>query len=140
MAGLIATFAVALVGIVQLRAQRASQVSGDFRNATAAEIRDTAGQVLLRGTFAPADADEDDEVELVAKLEPATAGTNLSGEAEVEFQKSSPEVQEVELKLSGVQPGAELTFVIDAKTVTTAKANDKGAVDVELEVRAGAGQ
>lgn len=110
-------------------------ITGDFRNAATAEIRDAQGQVLLRGTFAPVDGDEDDEVERLATLTPAVAGSSATGEAEVEHRKSDPNVQEVEFQVTGVPARAAVTLVLDGKTVVTVTANDKGKAEAELNVK-----
>ena len=44
-AGLLATAVFTVAMIVHLSGQQASNVSGDFRNASTAEVRDAAGQV-----------------------------------------------------------------------------------------------
>jgi hypothetical protein len=122
----------------QLYGMRAMQVTGDFRNAVLAEVRDAQGQVLLHGSFAPVDADDQGEVERLATLTPVTAGGNASGEAEVEYQSDNPTLQEVELTATGLAAGVTVSLVIDGTAVTTAKADNKGKVEVELEVRSAA--
>lgn len=124
----------------QLYGMRATQVTGDFRNAVLAEVRDAQGQVLLHGSFAPADADDQGEVERLAKLTPVTAGGNASGEAEVEYQSDNPTLQEVELTATGLAAGVTVSLIIDGTPVTTAKADNKGKVEVELEVSSAAAQ
>lgn len=109
-------------------------MTGDFRNAVAAEIRDAQGQVLLRGTFAPVDSDEDDEVERLATLAPIAPGSSATGEAEVEHRKSEPNVQEVEFQVSGVPARSSLTLVLDGKPVVTVTADDKGKAEAEINV------
>jgi hypothetical protein len=133
-AGLVLTVAIAVIAVVRLSGQAGSPVTGDFRNATVVEVKDAQGQTLLTGNFVAADADKG-EVERLAKLQPVTAGATLSGEAEVEYQTDSPETQEVELSARGLTAGAQVTLVIDGNAVTTATADSKGRVSVELEVR-----
>jgi hypothetical protein len=127
-----------VVMIVQLRAQQQSQITGDFRNAKTAEIRDAQGQALLRGTFAAVDPDNDEEgeIERLAKLAPAQTGVTASGEAEVEYQKDAPDMQEVEFLVIGAQAGAVLTLFIDGKSVMSATADSKGRAEAEINVRA----
>src|SRR5687767_6983662 len=110
MAGLGAVLILAVAMIAQLMAQQRSTVTGDFRNAQAAEVRDAQGAVLLRGTFAPADGDDDQEVERLATLQPTDAGRKMAGEAEVEYQKDAPDTQEVEFQVLSAQPGSVLTL------------------------------
>lgn len=138
--GMLATMAIAVVMIVQLGAQRAAQGIGDFRNAQTAEIRDAQGAVLLRGTFVVEEQDsgEEGEIERKAALVAASGGA-MTGEAEVEYQKDAPGVQEVEFTVIGVPAGAVVTLVIDGKTVTTATADSNGKAEAEVEVKA-AGQ
>ena len=122
----------AMVMIVQLRAQQT--VTGDFREAKVAEIHDAQGNVLLKGTFAPADGDDDQEVERVAKLAPVSAGSAGSGEAEVEYRKDAPNVQEIEFLVEGVKPRTALTLVLDGKPVLRATADEKGKAEAEANV------
>lgn len=138
--GLLATMLVAAIMVVQLRGQASAQIAGDFRNAAVAEIRDAQGAVLLKGTFAVAeqDANDDGEVERKAPLV-ATAGGAITGEAEVEYQKDTPATQEVEFTVIGVPAGTVVTLVIDGTTVTSATADKNGKAEAEVDVK-GAGQ
>ena len=131
--GLVATMAMAVYMVVQMSAQ---SVTGDYANAAMAEVRDAHGQVILRGQFAPVQ-EEDDDVERKAMLKPAGADADATGEAEVEYAKANPAQQELEFAIEHVEPGATYTFVIDGKDVGTAKANDKGKAEIELEVKPG---
>lgn len=135
--GLIATWAFAVAMVVHLKAQQQAQVTGDFRNATSAEVRDARGSVLLRGTFVPADPDDDEdgEIERLAKLLAADAGSKATGEAEVEYRKDAPDMQEVEFLVTGVPAGAVLTLFIDGKSVVSATADAKGRAEAEVNVR-----
>jgi hypothetical protein len=126
--------AVVAVGSAIYASDQQPPITGDFRNANAAEIRDAQGQVLLRGTFAPVDSDEDDEVERLAKLAPATPGSSATGEAEVEHRKSEPNEQEVEFQVSGVPARSAVTLVLDGKPVITVTADDKGKAEAEINV------
>jgi hypothetical protein len=131
--GLLSTVAVASYMVVQLNAQAAAP-TGDYTNASVAEVRDAQGQVVLRGQFALAD-EEDDDIERKATLEPTGVDADAAGEAEVEFAKTAPAVQEVEFAARNLQAGATFTFVIDGNDVATATADRRGGVEVELEVR-----
>ena len=130
--------AVAVGAIVQAGSSPAIQINGDLKNAAVAEVHDAQGQVLLRGNFVPVEADDQGEVERLAALSAIAPGVTGSGEAEVEYQTDDPNVQEVELVLSGMTPGLDVALVIDGARITAAKADRKGRVDVEIEVRAGA--
>jgi hypothetical protein len=134
--GLVATILVATAPVVQLRGEPAPQISGDFRNAAVAEVHDAQGQVLLRGDFAVVDGDDAGEVERHATLTSAAQHVKATGEAEVEYQTDDPTEQEVELTVSGLTAGTAITFVIDGKRVSTATADQRGGVDIELAVKA----
>jgi hypothetical protein len=132
-AGLLATMAFAVYLVVQLSAQ-APSLTGDLTNAAAAEVRDAQGQVVLQGQFAQSD-EEDDDIERKAVLKPAGADSDAAGEAEVEFDRASPAVQEVEFSVTGVESGAAYTFLVDGKEIATATADARGRVEVEVDVR-----
>jgi hypothetical protein len=135
-AGLIAIIAAVSIGIVQLYGEQGSPLIGDFRNASVAEVHDGQGHVLLRGSFAPVDSDDEGEVERLAALKPASPDVKGSGEAEVEYQTDTPGEQEVEFTVNGLAAGAEVALVIDGKRVGTAKANNRGRISLELTVKA----
>lgn len=135
MAGLFAVAAFAVFSVAQLDGRPGAQGAGDYRGAVVAEVHDAQGVVLLRGSFAPAEADDDGEVELRAALAPAAAGVTASGEAEIEYQKDQPHVQEVELNLTGLAAGTAVTLVIDGSRVTATTADGNGRVEIEIEVR-----
>src|SRR5687767_9437857 len=131
--GLLCTVAVAGYMVVQLNGQSTAP-TGDYTNASVAELRDAQDQIVLRGQFAVAE-EEDDDTERKATLEPTGVDADAAGEAEVEFAKASPTVQEVEFAARNLQPGATFTFVIDGHDVATATADRGGNVELELEVR-----
>lgn len=130
-AGLAATAAMAIYMVVHLNAQ--TQVTGDFTNAAIAEVRDAQGAVVLRGQFA-ADEDDDGEIERRAALQPAGADADASGEAEIEFNKTSPATQEIEFSAKNLEPKMAYTFAIDGVEVATATANARGRVEVEVDI------
>jgi hypothetical protein len=119
--------------VVQLNGQTASP-TGDFTNATRAEVRDAQGQVILSGQFQRVD-EEDDDIERKATLAPTGVDADAAGEAEVEFSKAAPAQQEVEFSVRNVAAGAVLTFVIDGTDVATATADRRGRTEVEVDVR-----
>jgi hypothetical protein len=131
--GFAAVVAIAAAMIVDLDGQQASTMTGDFRNAGTAEVRDAQGKVLLHGRFAPVAGDDNNEVEIQATLT-ATDGGKASGDAEVEYAKDKPNVQEVEFNVTGVPSRAVLTLVLDGHTVITATADDKGKAEAEINV------
>ena len=131
--GLLSTVAVMGYMVVQLNGQ-ATAPTGDYTNAGVAEVRDAQGQVVLRGQFVLADEDDDD-IERKARLEPTGVDADAAGEAEIEFAKTAPAVQEVEFAARNLQAGATFTFVIDGTDIGTATADRRGRAEVELEVR-----
>jgi hypothetical protein len=131
--GLLCTIAVVGYLVVQLNAQ-SSTPSGDFTQASIAEVRDARGQVVLRGQFAVAE-EEDDDIERKATLAQTGVDADAAGEAEVEFAKAAPTVQEVEFAARNLQPGATFTFVIDGQDLGTATADRGGKAEIELEVK-----
>jgi hypothetical protein len=134
-AGLLATMGIAVYLVVQLTAQ-APAATGDFSNAAVAEVRDTQGQVILRGRFAQSPPeDDDDETERKATLEPTGVDSDAAGEAEVEFTNDTSAPQEIEFSVRNVQPGSTFTFVIDGQDVAAANADKRGRAEVELEVK-----
>ena len=131
--GLLCTVAMAGYMVAQLNGQ-ATAPAGDYTNASVAEVRDAQGLIVLRGQFAVAE-EEDDDIERKAVLEQTGVDADAAGQAEVEFPKTAPTVQEVEFAARNLQPGATFTFVIDGQDVATAAADRRGSVEVELEVR-----
>ena len=132
-AGLLCTVAVVAYMVVHLNAQ-SSAPTGDFTQASVAEVRDAQGQIVLRGQFAVAE-EEDDDIERKAALQQTGVDADAAGEAEVEFAKAAPTVQEVEFAARNLQPGATFTFVIDGQDLATATADRSGNAEIELEVR-----
>ena len=135
LAGLLATMGAAAFMVVQLVAQSQSAVSGDFRNAAVAEVRDAQSRTILQGQFAAVEEDDDD-AERKAPLKPTGVDADASGEAEVEFAKTGTvTTQEIELSATGLEPGATFTFVIDGRTVATVTADRRGNAATELEIK-----
>jgi hypothetical protein len=130
-AGLIAIVAVAMYMVAQLDAQ-APVVKGNFSNAAIAEVRDSQGQVILRGEFAPVEEDDDD-IERKATLAPSGSDTDAAGEAEVETTNETPAQQEIEFSIRNVEPGTMYTFMIDGQVVGTASADQRGRAELEVE-------
>ena len=131
--GLLAIAVAAAYMVVQLNGQTTAP-SADFTNAALAEVRDAQGQAILSGPFQSAD-EGDDDVERKAVLAPTGIDADAAGEAEVEFSKNAPANQEVEFSIRNVSPDAAFSFVIDGTTVAEAKADGRGRVEVEVDVR-----
>lgn len=133
-AGVLTAALAIVLGVADLSGARTIQVTGDFRNAAVAEVHDAQGQVLLRGQFAPIDADDKGEVERHAKLGAIAAGLTATGEAEVEYQADKPNEQEVEISVTGLAPGTAVAFVIDGQQITTGTADKRGRFEFEQKV------
>jgi hypothetical protein len=79
---------IAVTGYVVARFNGQEPIqSADFRNAATAEIRDSTGKVVLRGTFRLVE-EEDDDIERKAALA-STTGGEVMGEAKVEFRSAA---------------------------------------------------
>jgi hypothetical protein len=130
--GLLSTIALSGYMAVQLNGQ-ANAAARDLTKAAAAEVKDSQGRVVLSGQFAH--AEEGDEIERKATLKPTDVDTDAAGEAEVEFTKATPAVQEVEFAVRNLQPDTTFTFVIDGAEVTTAKTDRRGQAEIEMDVR-----
>ena len=138
LAALATAIAAASVLGIYLNAQGGPQLQADFTNAAVAEVRNAQGAVVLRGDFIRNDEDDDD-IERKAVLKAAGPDADATGDAEVEFPKTAVVVQEIEFSVKNLTPGATYTFVIDGKTVTTAKTGKDGSANVDLDVKMPAG-
>jgi hypothetical protein len=131
--GLCLTFTAALYMVARLSGQTVT-TTANFTNAAVAEVRDGQGQVVLSGPFEAAE-EEDDDVERKALLRPTGIDADAAGEAEVEFSRSAPSSQEVELSVRNLTAGATYTFVIDGTDVAAVTADPRGRAEVELDIR-----
>jgi hypothetical protein len=136
--GIATAAAAGMAMMVSVEGRQVATATGDFRNATTAEVRDAQGTVLLRGTFAAASGDNDKEIERKATLTAVNAGDKARGEAEVEHHTDKPDVQEVEFNVKGVPARAILTLVLDGRDVVSATADEKGNAEAEADVNVGA--
>jgi hypothetical protein len=135
LAGLFATMGAAAYLVVQVMAQAPVTVTGDFRNAAVAEVRDAQSRTVLQGQFAAVE-EEDDDTERKAPLKPTGVDADASGEAEVEFAKTgNVTTQEVEFSAKGLEPGATFSFVIDGQTIATVTADRRGQAKAELDIK-----
>ena len=128
---IVAVIAVTGYVVARFNGQEPIQ-SADFRNAATAEIRDSTGKVVLRGTFKLVE-EEDDDIERKAALA-LTAGGEVMGEAEVEFATEMPVDQEVEFAARGLEVGATYTLVVDGREVASVVADPRGRIAIELDV------
>lgn len=127
----IAVIAVTAYVVARFNGQQTIQ-SADFRKAATAEIRDSTGKVVLRGTFMLVE-EEDDDIERKAALA-LTTGGEVMGEAEVEFATEMPVDQEVEFAARGLEVGATYTLVVDGREVASVVADPRGRIAIELDV------
>ena len=117
--------------VARFKAQEAIQ-SADFRNASTAEIRDSGGDVVLKGIFMLVE-EEDDDIERKAALARPTGGGAI-GEAEVEFATEMPTDQEVEFAARELSAGATYRLLVDGRQVASVVADPRGRIAVELRV------
>jgi hypothetical protein len=92
------------------------------------------GRSLSTWDSATSSREDDDDTKRKAILKPTGIDADAAGEAEVEFAMSAPAVQEVEFSVSGLQPGASFTFVIDGQEVATATADRAGKPEAGIDV------
>jgi hypothetical protein len=132
-AGLAGTLALTVYMVTRLHAQT-TVPSVDFTNAAIAEVQDGQGQIVLRGEFAVADEQDDDDVERKAALRPAGTDTDAAGEAEVEFATSAPARQEIEFAVRNLAAGTSVTFLIDGQVIGQASVDPRGRAELEVDV------
>ncbi len=137
-AALFGLAALVAAGAALTRADEAKQPlptdAGDVSRASAVEVRDASGRVVLQGTFGEAaPASSDGDVERKATLA-ARDGSSASGEAEVEVTRSSSGAveQEVELDAEKLAPSAAYTLHLDGRQVASFTTDAKGGAEVEL--------
>ena len=131
-AGMAVTMVVAILAVINLSGNQVANITGDFRSVTTAEVCDAGGKVLLRGTFTTSNGGND--VERKAALTATPDGAQAKGEAEIEYSKDKPNVQEIEFEVTGVPARAIVTLVLDGKDVISATADDKGKAKAEFDV------
>jgi hypothetical protein len=122
---------VAAAVVIQLDGQVTT--TSDFTNPATAEVRDASGQVVLRGQF-EAQQEDDDDIERKARLTATGIDADAAGEAEVEFAKAEPAIQEIEFSARNLTANAAFTFVIDGRDIGTATSDRRGRVELELNV------
>ena len=130
--GLLATFIAA--GFIVVASAQQATAPADFTNAATAQVKDAQGRIVLEGQFMMP-VEEDGGLERRATLAPTAVDTDAAGEAEVEYATGTPTEQEVEFSVENVAPAATFTFAIDGTDVASAKADRRGRVEVELNVK-----
>jgi hypothetical protein len=106
---------------------------GDLSNAAEVEVRDGAGQAVLRGKL-EVDTDDNRELEKLAKLAAAGGGAG-SGEAEVEVKRNASgaaERQEVEETVEKLAPSTTFTIHVDGRQVGSFSTDAQGKAEVEF--------
>ena len=106
---------------------------GDLSGATEVEVRDAAGQAVLKGRL-ETDTDDTRELEKLAKLAPASGGAG-QGEAEVEVKRAAAGGavrQEVEVKVQKLAPSTTFTIHVDGRQVGSFTTDAQGGAEVEL--------
>jgi hypothetical protein len=131
--GLLATFAVASYGVVQLHGQ-AQAPTADLTKAAVVQVKNAQGQIVLQGDFQPP-AEEDGDIERRATLTSTGVDADAAGEAEIEFAKTGATTQEVEFEVRNVQPGVTFTFVVDGLDLASATSDRRGRADADVDVR-----
>lgn len=110
-----------------------SGITGDFRNATRAEVADAQGRVVLTGTLALVE-EEDDDVERKAVLTPTAVDPDAAGEAEVEYPRESAAQQEIEFSVRNLPSDSAVTFMLDGTVVGRSTTDRRGRAELEIEV------
>jgi hypothetical protein len=132
--------AVAAVGIARLdgadREAPLPAALGDLSRATAVQVKDAEGRVVLEGTFGAEQTDDDGAKERKAVL--AAPNGKGNGEAEIEVVGGSAPRVDLEIEVEGLAGGQTFSVHVDgqhAATITT----DAGG-DCEVELSSGSGQ
>lgn len=130
----VVALATMIVATTQVVGAQTPVSSGDFSNAATAEVKNAQGQVVLRGTFAVNDEDDDD-IERKATLAATSVDADASGDAEVEVDKTgNPRRQEVEFELKNLQSGAAYSLFVDGKLIATVSADNRGRASIERDI------
>jgi hypothetical protein len=132
----LALFAFALAFIAATRAaERVTQplpALSDLENAKSIAIKDSSGQILLRGAFT-AKKTSKNETELTALLSGASAAAQANGKAEIEIERKNGSMkQELELSVKKLPAAAGVKVVIDGAELATVTANHEGEVELKL--------
>jgi hypothetical protein len=105
----------------------------NLTNAKVIEVKDSKGQAVLCGRLVR-QPDDGEELEKEADLIACGEATKASGEAEIEVKhKTGVLVQEVELSLLDLTPGATYSIHIDSKQIGTFQTDKAGRAEVELK-------
>jgi hypothetical protein len=103
---------------------------GDLSRASAVEVKDAAGQVVLKGTFGAEQTDDDGAKERKAMLA-ATTGAG-KGEAEIEITADSTPRVELEIEVEDLSAAQTFTMFVDGPQAATLTTDASGDGEVEL--------
>ena len=130
----VACGALAAVGIARLDgADRVGPIPaalGDLSRASAVEVKDAAGQVVLRGTFGAEQTDDDGAKERKAVLT-GTAGAG-KGEAEIEVTAGGTPRVDLEIEVDGLPAAQPFTVHVDGEQAAMLTTDAGGEGEVEL--------
>jgi len=134
---LLLTLVVLLLAVVVVARTSADRIKQplpstvqNLADAKVIEIKDSAGQVLLRGTFVKT-TESKDESEFTAPLD--GAGTDAAGKAEIEIEtKNAVTKQELEVSATKLPSAASLKLFLDGSELMTFTTNKAGKADIKL--------
>jgi hypothetical protein len=96
------------------------------------EVRDAAGQIVLRGSFTMATQTNGD-VEGEATLAATGVDEDAAGKAEVEVSTRNGNVdKELEVEVSKLAPGTTFNLFIDGQQAAIITTNQRGAAELEM--------
>ena len=105
---------------------------GNFAAIKLVEIRDTAGQVVLRGSL-PTTTTDNGDVDVEVTLTRTAVNPNAEGKAEVEVSTDDGTVErELEIEVHKLTPGASFNLFVDGQQITAFSTNQKGHAELEM--------
>jgi hypothetical protein len=103
---------------------------GDLSRASAVEVKDAEGRVVLSGTFGAEQKDDDGARERKAALA-ATSGP-AKGEAEIEVTADATPRVELEIEVENLAASQTFTVYVDGQQAATLTTDARGKAEVEL--------
>ena len=103
---------------------------GDLSRATAVEVKDAEGRVVLSGTFGTEQKDDDGARERKAAL--AAASGPGEGEAEIEVTADATPRVELEVEVENLAASQTFTVYVDGQQAATLTTDARGKAEVEL--------
>ena len=100
------------------------------------EIKDSGGQIVLRGNFEFI-TEKDGDVDGVATLAATSIDADASGHVELEVSKKNDGavIKEFEIEMRKLDPAATYTLLVDGLEITTLRTNARGSVEMEMSNR-----